>query len=474
MEYLIGLVIIVALCFIIGHISDIVENARYMRSHPIDSVNKEVTQINKEVIQKKKELEEISTEISKRKSSIDQEVSKYKESLDSLTYRYRVRKEQLDTLELTLIEKQEKLDKIDQEIEYRWKCSEKEIKERIRLIEKKYKARYDREILSELKKIDSYYQNAVTRIDDIIRQKATAFPHIASIMSDMLTSHYEKSAQLLETKKRPALEEAKRIRELRQEVKPILKELKLAQYRLKYLEILFPNIVDLFDADANDSEPFELETDETTDRTRYYLSQEEYSELSTRERNQLALDRYISGRKSKWQIGRDYEMYIGQEFEQRGFDVEYTGIIEKLEDMGRDLHASNLKTTYIVQCKNWSHEKTIHEKHIFQLYGTVVLKQLEHPQRKIQGMFVTSTSLSAKARQIAEYLSISVYEKIPLGNFPRIKCNISSDGTKIYHLPFDQQYESTIIEKSKGEFYALTVDQAEDSGFRRALRHYNQ
>ena len=412
LAFLIVLGILIAIGCILHLISKIVENKRYLRSHPLDL-------IEKEVLAKNKELEDINYNLAKQK--------KYYESK---TADYRLREQYLKN---------------------------------------------QREEIEQLRsRCNSYYEGTVRRIEEIIKQKAEAYPHISVVMSDMLTSHYEKSAQLLETKNRPALEEAKRIRELRQEVKPILKELKLAQYKLKYLEILFPNIVDLFDADANDSEPFELETDETTDRTPYYLSQEEYSELSTRERNQLALDRYISGRKSKWQIGRDYEMYIGQEFEKRGFYVEYTGIIEKLEDMGRDLHASNLKTTYIVQCKNWSHEKTIHEKHIFQLYGTVVLKQLEHPQKKIQGMFVTSTSLSDKARQIAEYLNICVYEGIPLGNFPRIKCNISSDGTKIYHLPFDQQYESTIIEKSKGEFYALSVDQAEDAGFRRALRHFNQ
>lgn len=410
--FFIVLGILIAIACILHLISKIVENKRYLRSHPLDV-------IEKEVLAKKRELEDINYNLSKQKKNYELKAQEYK----FREQYYRSQKEEIEQL--------------------RSKCN-------------------------------SYYEGTVKRIEDIVKKKAESYPHISAIMSDMLTSHYEKSAQLLETKKRPAIEEAKRIRELRQEVKPIIKELKLAQYKLRYLELLFPNISDLFDADEIDSESFELETDETTDRTRYYLSQEEYSNLTTRERNQLALDRYIEGRKSKWQIGRDYEMYIGQEFEQRGFDVEYTGIIEKLEDMGRDLHASNLKTTYIVQCKNWSHEKTIHEKHIFQLYGTVVLKQLERPGRKIQGLFVTSTSLSDKARKIAEYLDISVYEKIPLEDFPRIKCNISSDGTKIYHLPFDQQYESTIIEKGKGEFYALTVAQAEDAGFRRALRHFNQ
>jgi hypothetical protein len=41
---------------------------------------------------------------------------------------------------------------------------------------------------------------------------------------------------------------------------------------------------------------------------------------------------------------------------------------------------------------------------------------------------------------------------------------------KIYHLPFDQQYDRTKIIKSKGEFYAKTVIEAELRGFRRAHR----
>ena len=48
------------------------------------------------------------------------------------------------------------------------------------------------------------------------------------------------------------------------------------------------------------------------------------------------------------------------------------------------------------------------------------------------------------------------------------ECNIGIEG-KIYHLPFDQQYDSTIIE-GKDEFMALTVAEAEKAGFRRAYR----
>ncbi len=52
-----------------------------------------------------------------------------------------------------------------------------------------------------------------------------------------------------------------------------------------------------------------------------------------------------------------------------------------------------------------------------------------------------------------------------------IKCNINqSTKEKIYHLPFDQQYDRTKITAECGEFYATTVAEAEKKGFRRAFR----
>lgn len=57
-------------------------------------------------------------------------------------------------------------------------------------------------------------------------------------------------------------------------------------------------------------------------------------------------------------------------------------------------------------------------------------------------------------------------------DYPRIKCNVGRDSygfkTKIYHLPFDQQYDNVIIEPQKGECFAFTVEEAENKGFRRA------
>lgn len=48
--------------------------------------------------------------------------------------------------------------------------------------------------------------------------------------------------------------------------------------------------------------------------------------------------------------------------------------------------------------------------------------------------------------------------------------NKKRTGEKIYHLPMDQQYDRTIIEKDRNEHYVKTVAEAEKAGFRRAWR----
>ena len=316
-----------------------------------------------------------------------------------------------------------------------------------------------------------YNERTLKDIQTILKKKCEGYPQLAAVMAEVQTLYYEKSAERLENKKRPALEEAKRIRELKKDAEKALREKKLLEYQMAYIHELFPNIDEIFYNDFEETD-FELETEETTDRVRLFLTADEYRKLSTTERNQLALDKYIANRKNKWQIGRDYEMYIGRECESRGYDVKYTGIIEKLEDMGRDLIVSRENVTYIIQCKNWSEHKEIHEKHVFQLFGTVSTFKIDNPMTNVRGIFVTSTRLSDMAKMIAEMLEITVMENIPLGEFPRIKCNINRGSSeKIYHLPFDQQYDSTVINTNEGECYAFTVKEAEEKGFRRAFKH---
>lgn len=130
----------------------------------------------------------------------------------------------------------------------------------------------------------------------------------------------------------------------------------------------------------------------------------------------------------------------------------------------------------VTQCKRWSAEKTIHEKHVFQLFGTVTAFRIDNPGAHVTGRFVTTTSLSDRARAFAERLEIKVDEGFALDEqYPCIKCNVStSGGERIYHLPFDQMYDATVIHPDRGEFYARTVKEAEDAGFRRAFKWHGE
>ena len=163
-----------------------------------------------------------------------------------------------------------------------------------------------------------------------------------------------------------------------------------------------------------------------------------------------------------------FERYIGYCYEQNGWEVEFIGAIKGLEDMGRDLICRKSGKLQIVQCKYWAAEKTIHEKHIFQLFGSCVQYGIEHNKQPL-GVFVTSCSLSETAKKCASYLGIEVSENIKMEHFPCIKCNIRN-GEKIYHLPFDQMYDRVKILPKSGECYCSTIAEAEALGFRRAFR----
>ncbi len=121
----------------------------------------------------------------------------------------------------------------------------------------------------------------------------------------------------------------------------------------------------------------------------------------------------------------------------------------------------------------WSQQKTIHEKHIAQLYGTTIQYILANGNPNVKPVFVTNISLSPMAMEFAKYLNVIVFQNMPMGEFPRIKCNINQsengEETRIYHLPMDQQYDTAKINKD-GEFFAFSVEEAVQAGFRRAWK----
>lgn len=302
--------------------------------------------------------------------------------------------------------------------------------------------------------------------------------YVASLIADHLTLQYKISAEYLKTKSHPAPKEAKRVRELHAQTQEMIHKNKVLQYKYEYLFQLFPDL-ELYADDVNTIHELSClssveQLADYTDQVRQYLFADEYTKLSENDRNQLALERYTRASKSKWQIGRDYELFSGYEYSIDGWSVEYTGIEHGIEDLGRDLIASKGSEVHVVQCKYWAQGKMIHEKHIAQLFGTTVMYKLgSSSNRSITPVLITNISLSRTAQKFAEHLGVKIIENKEMREFPRIKCNIGLNDygspEKIYHLPMDQQYDSAKI-CNPGEFFAFTVDEAVKAGFRRAWR----
>lgn len=314
---------------------------------------------------------------------------------------------------------------------------------------------------------------------DKAKSNLTLFPYMAGLISEFETRDIEKLARKLDWGH--SVEREKKvasIRLIRKEAQEKIYQAKIAEYQLAYLLTLFPSLKDVVEYDYSELPKLADENlSEERDNARDYLSKEEWERLSVTERNQLALDRYVQSRqKTNWQVGRDYEEFIGYIYREKGYMVDNYGSRMGLEDLGRDIIAKKDGKTLIIQCKYWSQQKQIHENHVNQLFGTVTSYCIENEieGKNVTGVLITNTKLSDNAKKFADRLAIEYYENVELGNYPRIKCNIGHDEwgeTCIYHLPFDQQYDATVISK-RGEFYAMTVKEAEQAGFRRAFKWF--
>jgi restriction endonuclease len=283
--------------------------------------------------------------------------------------------------------------------------------------------------------------------------------------------------EYLRTKSHPARKAAAIVKDVKQEKRVLTERVKFLEYQLRSYEEYFPQLEEYRELLLDERVPLaaggeNLDELESADPTQLFLSREEWDRLSTSERNQLALDRYLSRSKSNWEIGRYYERYLGHLRETTGWTVTYHGALHGLEDLGRDLICTKDASAEIVQAKCWSRSKVIHEKHLFQLFGTTIHYRIASPGLHVTPVLTTTTALSDVALEVAHVLGIRVESvALPPAHYPMIKCN-ASPGTKekIYHLPFDQQYDRTQVTRA-GECYVATVKEAERLGFRRAFRY---
>ena len=315
-----------------------------------------------------------------------------------------------------------------------------------------------------------------------LRSESAALPAVAEWCDKLQAMIDARESGYLLTKKRPALKAHEAVMEAKSEARKHKKEAILLKNIISLYEAEMPEIAETLDYSLDDVlESLNIINKEQeawegkTDPAKIYLTGSEWAKLSSQQRNQLALDRYFEYRqKSAWFAGIAYERYIGSLYEKEGFHVIYHGATKGKEDLGIDLICKGNDKTIIVQCKRLSPDKEIpvHEKVIAQTYGAASAYSYlnDIPWNEIVVVVITSYILSDEAIRFANALGVQYRENLAFRKYPSIKCNISRDGERIYHLPFDQQYDTTIIDRDKGECMAESIVEAEELGFRRAFR----
>lgn len=355
--------------------------------------------------------------------------------------------------------------------------------------------KYESDLNNKQKDIQASYKELDKRtaenesIKKLLLSKVSDIPFLAKIYADLYGSQVDLLIHHLCTKKRPAFTAAETLREMKNDIMFTKEKMKIFQYRCSLYETVVPFLAELEEdkiEDLANAVIINSPKEPTDDNARLWLTPDEYASLPDVQKYQLALDRWWSRKKTRVELGADYERYIGYLFELDNWYVKYNGIHKGLNDMGIDLICQKGTTYLTVQCKYWSSKKTIHEKHINQLFGTTVDFYLDtiNPKgnfsdfynklhnKEIIPLFVTSTNLSETAKRVCSTLGVQFREEQKFQPYPIIKCNINpTTKERIYHLPFDQQYDRTKVDKA-GEFYALTVAEAEEAGFRRAKRHF--
>lgn len=195
--------------------------------------------------------------------------------------------------------KKGKLEKIIIDKDKLLQTKEKEYQDRINSIDKE---------LSASKKVNNSLLGLV--------QSKTPFRDVAEMKSELETFIFEKDELYLRYKHRPAASAADKVKEIRNQYKASLFESKQMLYKYEFLLSVFPELRDSFEDEESlihIKNHFSSVDDynDNRDRVRDWLTDEEYRRLSVDERNQRALDNYKKRKKSNWEIGIDYELYIG-------------------------------------------------------------------------------------------------------------------------------------------------------------------
>jgi hypothetical protein len=346
---------------------------------------------------------------------------------------------------------------------------------------------------AELETKETELKERSASIEILVKEKTEGFPWLAKAYVDFINLQDGKKANNLILKSHPAPKAAEELRQIAKERREAEKAARISAYLVDYCRYLAPWLDDYVGLEAQELDEIIKEIHSAWEKKEKEFDEEvkhhfgpKYERLTPTEKLQKKLDWYWEKpNKSDWQIGRDYERYIGYLYEVEGWKVNYHGK-KGFEDLGRDLVCKKDNVVEIIQCKRWAQEKTIHEKHIYYLFGTTVEYYLENfgnknelklslfPElilrRNVIPKLVATAKISDKANQVAKVLGVEI-KTVPFKPYPSVKCNIAfRTGEKIFHLPFDQQYDTAQIEEERLECYVGTVAEADKKGFRHAYR----
>lgn len=191
--------------------------------------------------------------------------------------------------------------------------------------------------------------------------------------------------------------------------------------------------------------------------------------------DQKQLDNYRSKKDlSRWELGIRYERYIGYLYENADFYVVFHGAINGYKDMGIDLIVQRENQITIIQAKHWA-RNIINEKDVLKLYGSLsyYIRSNNFESNKINAALISSSTFSERSKHVANVLGIDLISEKYDPDYPMIKCNVSQNGERIYHLPCDPYYDKVAITWHKDDCYVQTVKEAVELGFRRA-RNYSK
>ena len=186
---------------------------------------------------------------------------------------------------------------------------------------------------NKINEVDNYYLNKKNYADNYFNLKKNEFqkiindekiykPYLAKIYADYEELLDNEIEHELRYKSRPALKAAEEISEIKKEKRMLNNKLKKLEYQNYIYEYAFPWLEEFKEIDEHEMEQIlNITSDDEYERAKNYLSPDEYKNLPEKEKYQLWLTRYKNKKnKTKWEIGRDFERFVGYKYEMLGFD----------------------------------------------------------------------------------------------------------------------------------------------------------